>query len=88
VQARKDIANTLTWVEKAAALGDDGLASIDLSATARWLGEMLSVPGHLMRDTPQRPQGGRAPAPAAAGPPAKAGARPTTDPNGVGDGHA
>ncbi len=88
VQARKDIANTLTWVEKAAALGDDGLASIDLPATARWLGEMLSVPGHLMRDTPQRPQSGRAPAPAAAGPLAKTGAQPTTDPNGVGDGHA
>jgi len=97
VQARKDIANTMTWVEKAAALGQDGLATIDLPGTARWLGEMLSVPGHLMRHAPAQPADRTAQvrsgeAGTGAGRPAAADAaartRAGTDPNGVGDGHA
>ena len=49
VQARKDIANTMTWVEKAAGLGEAGVATVDLAATARWLAEMLRVPSQLVR---------------------------------------
>jgi len=93
VQARKDIANTITWVEKASALGEEGLATVDLPATARWLGEMLSVPGHLMRDAPKPPSDGGAPRRApAAGRPASdarvpgeaAGAPAATAPGGAG----
>ncbi len=49
VQARKDIANTAAWVEQASALGAEGLAVVDLQATARWIAEMLAVPGELIR---------------------------------------
>jgi hypothetical protein len=31
-------------------MGPQGAAVIDRPATARWLGDRLGVPGHLMRD--------------------------------------
>ena len=63
VQGRKDIANTTTWVEKAAALGDTGLSVVDLQATARWLGQMLGVPSQLFRDpSAEAPAGQSSPA--------------------------
>jgi len=49
-QARQDVQETLLWVESASRLGDEAAQVIDAAATARWLGDRLGVPGHLMRD--------------------------------------
>ena len=49
VQARKDIANTVAWIERVAEVGQAGLDAVDIPATARWLGRSLGVPDELMR---------------------------------------
>jgi len=85
VQARKDITNTTAWVEKAAALGEAGLATVDLPAVARRLGEVLGVPAELMRPAPADADtaGDGSPAPAASAPAPAPGAPP---PAGTGGG--
>jgi hypothetical protein len=49
-QARQDVRETLLWLEATAQMGPPAAAVVDQPATARWLGDRLGVPGHLMRD--------------------------------------
>ena len=49
-QARQDVRETLLWLDATAQMGPQGAAVVDRPATARWLGDRLGVPGHLMRD--------------------------------------
>ncbi|SDG53425.1 Bacteriophage head to tail connecting protein [Limimonas halophila] len=49
VQARKDVANTVAWIERVAQVGQAGLDAVDIPETARWLGRTLGVPDELMR---------------------------------------
>jgi hypothetical protein len=49
-QARQDVRETLLWLESTAQMGAQAVAIVDQPATARWLGDRLGVPGHLMRD--------------------------------------
>jgi hypothetical protein len=49
VQARKDVANTVGWIERAAGLGDAGLSTVDLPKAARWIGRTMGVPAELIR---------------------------------------
>ena len=49
-QARQDVQETLLWLETTAQMGAEAAGVVDQPATARWLGDRLGVPGHLMRD--------------------------------------
>ena len=49
-QARQDVRETLMWLEATAQIGPQAAGVVDQPATARWLGDRLGVPGHLMRD--------------------------------------
>jgi hypothetical protein len=49
-QAREDVRDTLLWLETTAQMGADAASVVDRPATARWLGDRLGVPGHLIRD--------------------------------------
>ena len=49
-QARQDVRETLLWLETTAQMGPQAAGVVDQPATARWLGDRLGVPGHLMRD--------------------------------------
>ena len=49
-QARQDVRETLLWLESTAQMGPEAASVVDQPATARWLGDRLGVPGHLMRD--------------------------------------
>jgi hypothetical protein len=49
-QARQDVQETLLWLETTAQMGPEATGVVDQPATARWLGDRLGVPGHLMRD--------------------------------------
>ena len=49
-QARQDVRETLLWLESTAQMGPQAAAVVDQPATARWLGDRLGVPGHLIRD--------------------------------------
>ena len=49
-QARQDVQETLLWLETTAQMGAQAAGVVDQPATARWLGDRLGVPGHLMRD--------------------------------------
>ncbi len=48
-QGRGDVQATLTWLSAVQQLGPEGLAAVDLTGTARWLGRSLGVPGELIR---------------------------------------
>lgn len=52
LQAQKDVANTVGWIERVAALGDVGLTTVDLAGAARWIGETMGVPAELIRPEP------------------------------------
>jgi hypothetical protein len=62
VQARKDVANTVGWIERAAALGEPGLATVDLPEAARWIGRTMGVPADLIRSAAGPIPGAAAPA--------------------------
>jgi hypothetical protein len=49
-QAREDVRDTLLWLETTAQMGPEAASVVDRPATARWLGDRLGVPGHLVRD--------------------------------------
>jgi hypothetical protein len=49
-QARQDVQETMLWLETTAQMGAQATGVVDQPATARWLGDRLGVPGHLMRD--------------------------------------
>lgn len=44
------VQTTLDWLRSVQALGPEAMASVDLSKTARYLGEALGVPSDLMRN--------------------------------------
>jgi hypothetical protein len=50
LQAQQDVQSTLLWLETTARMGAEAMATVDLPATARWLGDRLGVPGQLIRD--------------------------------------
>lgn len=47
-QARQEAQNTLQWLEAVQAMGPEAAATVDLAATARWLGRAFGVPQELM----------------------------------------
>ena len=49
-QVQRHVQTTLSWLQAVQAMGPEGLASVDLGKTARYLGETLGVPADLMRD--------------------------------------
>lgn len=59
VQARADAADTLLFLQAAAALGPEARATLDAPAAARWLARTLGAPPEIIRligfDTPQTP---------------------------------
>lgn len=61
LQAQRDVANTVAWVERLAAFGGPALQVVDVPETARWVGRRLGVPGALIREAPE--EGAPAPAP-------------------------
>jgi hypothetical protein len=40
----------MLWLETTAQMGAQATGVVDQPATARWLGNRLGVPGHLIRD--------------------------------------
>ncbi|MGH6943925.1 MAG: portal protein [Geminicoccaceae bacterium] len=50
LQAREDVQETLLWLESTSQMGPEAARVVDVAATARWLGDRLGVPGHLIRD--------------------------------------
>ncbi len=54
-QANRDVQATLLWLQAAASLGPAALATINVEATAHWLGTAFGVPGHLIRTSPAAP---------------------------------
>lgn len=51
-QAREDVTNVLLWLDALAKLGPDAARSVDVAATARWLGAHLGVPDELVVESP------------------------------------
>ena len=59
VQARADAADTLLFLQAAAALGPEARATLDAPAAARWLARTLGAPPEILRPadaTPAQPQ--------------------------------
>jgi hypothetical protein len=56
MQARDDVQNVLLWLETTQRMGAEAMATVDLAATAQWLGHRLGVPGQLVRE-PVAPEG-------------------------------
>jgi hypothetical protein len=54
-QAQANVQPTLLWLERAAQLGPEGLACIDIAATTRWLAKTLGVPGELVHEAGEPP---------------------------------
>jgi hypothetical protein len=52
VQARADAADTLLFLEAAAALGPEAKATLDAAAAARWLARTLGAPPEILRPAP------------------------------------
>jgi hypothetical protein len=50
IQARQDVQNTLLWLQATAQMGPEAAHTVDVPATARWLGDRLGVPGQLIRE--------------------------------------
>jgi hypothetical protein len=48
-QGQRNVQNTLSWITSVAAMGGDALQAVDLPQAARFLGEALAVPSHLIR---------------------------------------
>lgn len=49
LQAQKDAQNVLLWLQQLGGFGPEALALVDLEKAARWTGEVLGVPGDLIR---------------------------------------
>ncbi|MBT4770398.1 MAG: phage tail protein [Rhodospirillaceae bacterium] len=49
-QARRDVQNTLLWLESASGMGPEAQAAIDLAQAVRWMGRAFGVPGELIRE--------------------------------------
>lgn len=50
-QGRRDVQNTLSWLKAVAGMGEQAANSVDMAAAAKFLGEALSVPSDLIKDT-------------------------------------
>lgn len=48
-QAQRNVRNTLSWIDNVMAMGPAAAEAIDLAETARFLGQALGVPGHLIK---------------------------------------
>lgn len=48
-QGQRNVQNTLSWISSVMAMGAGASAAVDFPATARFLGEALAVPSHLIR---------------------------------------
>jgi hypothetical protein len=57
-QTRQDAQSTLLWLDGVTALGPEALATVDLAAAARALGQALGVPADLLRDPAAAPPAG------------------------------
>jgi hypothetical protein len=51
-QSQASVQNTLYWLESLKALGPEAQAVVDGPACARFLGDVMGVPAHLMRGAP------------------------------------
>lgn len=49
-QAQRHVQTTLSWLQSVQGLGPEAAATVDLGRAARYLGEVLGIPGDLMRD--------------------------------------
>jgi hypothetical protein len=49
-QAQRHVQTTLSWLQSVQTLGPEAAATVDLGRAARYLGEVLGIPGDLMRD--------------------------------------
>ncbi len=61
VQAQKNVQNTLSWIGSVTAMGAEASGMVDFAQTAKFLGETLGVPGHLIRRQPASPLSAMAP---------------------------
>jgi hypothetical protein len=52
IQAREDVKNVLMWLDSINRLGPTAIQSVDIAATARWLGANLGVPDELVIEPP------------------------------------
>jgi hypothetical protein len=48
-QGQRNVQNTLSWITSVLGMGAEAAAAVDLAEAARFLGESLSVPSHLIR---------------------------------------
>ena len=48
-QGQRNVQNTLSWINSVMAMGEEGRAAVDVSQAARYLGEALGVPSHIIR---------------------------------------
>lgn len=48
-QGQRNVQNTLSWLNSVLAMGGAAAEAVDLAQAARFLGEALAVPSHLMR---------------------------------------
>lgn len=51
-QGQRNVQNTLGWVNAVSSMGAEAAATINITETAKYIGELLSVPSHLMHKTP------------------------------------
>ncbi|MCK5373750.1 MAG: hypothetical protein KAJ40_00550, partial [Alphaproteobacteria bacterium] len=52
-QGQRDVQNTLSWIKSVTAMGAEATSCINMSAAARFLGEVLTVPSDLIRSEDQ-----------------------------------
>ncbi len=51
-QGQSNVQNTLSWINSVLAMGPEAKAAVDLEQAARFLGDALGVPSHLIRKQP------------------------------------
>lgn len=51
VQSRQDVKNVSDWINMLSALGAGGIMALNAFEAAKWLGQTLNVPAHLMNET-------------------------------------
>lgn len=48
-QGQRNVQNTLSWINSVMAMGEEGKRSVNITEAARYLGDALGVPSHLIR---------------------------------------
>lgn len=56
-QAQRDASNTMTWLNALTSMGPQAAEAVDIPAAARWLGRALGVPGEVLREVGESPEG-------------------------------